>query len=214
MNPKPRLFPGIVACFATSAVVALVVPSIQLSGLDSHFDQDTNQVYPVKNDQGRDVYVAEGCIQCHSQQVRDPQNGLDIERGWGGRRTVARDHVVESTPLLGSSRMGPDLANVGSLDWRNEPKEDPRRPKRRDSAWHLLHLYQPDALVKESSMPPYRYLFEKQPISGERSALAIDVPTERGYQIVPKPEAVRLVKYLTSLDRSYPLREAKAPAAK
>jgi cytochrome c oxidase cbb3-type subunit 2 len=63
---------------------------------------------------GREVYIREGCYYCHTQQVRDPQNSSDLERGWGMRRSVARDYIYENPPLLGSVRIGPDLANIGS----------------------------------------------------------------------------------------------------
>ena len=131
-------------------------------------------IYPIENagivKAGRAVYASEGCIYCHSQQVRDEQNGTDIERGWGARRTVARDYLFENPPFLGSTRLGPDLANVGSAKWRNEPEdEDPKyKPAKRDAAWQLLHLYAPRSIVKDSNMPPYRYLFEKRKISGQR----------------------------------------------
>ena len=57
------------------------------------------------------------------QQVRDPQYGTDLERGWGPRRSVARDYLYEIEPALGTSRLGPDLANVGGKEWRNEDKD-------------------------------------------------------------------------------------------
>ncbi len=115
-------------------------------------------------------------------------------------------------PFLGTSRLGPDLTNVGSPQWRNELKDDPRKPLRRNAAWHYLHLYQPTAVISESNMPPYRYLFETRRIGGQRSNDALDVPTKAGYEVVPKPEAKQLVSYLLSLDRTHPLNEVKAPA--
>ena len=214
MSRSPKLFTGILASFALSCFAMVLVPNSQIGRLQPEWDQDTNTVYPVKNDQGREAYVAHGCVTCHSQQIRDPQNGEDIGRGWGVRRTVARDYILDEAPLLGSSRMGPDLTNAGSKDWRNEAKDDPRRPKRRDVMWHYMHLYNPSAFVRETNMPPYRFLFEKQKITGQRSVDALPVDAGAGYQIVPKPETVKLVKYLLSLDRSYPLKEVKgAPSA-
>jgi cytochrome c oxidase cbb3-type subunit 2 len=210
MSRSPKLFTGILASFALSCFAVVLVPNSQIGRLQPEWDQDTNTVYPVRNDQGREVYVAHGCVTCHSQQIRDPQNGEDIARGWGARRTVARDYILDDAPLLGSSRMGPDLSNVGSKDWRNEAKDDPRRPQRRDAMWHYIHLYNPSSVVRETNMPPYRFLFEKQKVTGQRSLDALPVETEAGYQVVPKPEAVKLVKYLLSLDRSYPLKEVKA----
>lgn len=219
MSRSSHLFAGIFGSFAVSCFALVLVPQMQLGGLQPQVDEENNDVYPVRNPrQGRDVYVAEGCQYCHSQQVRDPQYGTDLERGWGARRTVARDYLYEAAPTPGSSRLGPDLANIGSADWRNEDKDDPRKPARRDRAWHYLHLYQPKSVVTESNMPPYRYLFEKRKIAGERANDALNIKSEDGYEIVPKAEAKHLVSYLLSLDRSHSLKEAKplesgAPAA-
>jgi cbb3-type cytochrome oxidase cytochrome c subunit len=121
--------------------------------------------------------------------------GPDIARGWGRRRTVAEDYLYDSTVMPGSQRVGPDLADVGT-----------RLP---DVNWHLLHLYAPQVHVKGSTMPPYRFLFEKHKIGRQASpdALAFppEVPVERGYEIVPKPAARALAAYLVSLHAHAPL---------
>lgn len=208
MSRSTPLFAGIFGSFAVSCFALVLVPQMQLGGLDPQVDEENNDVYPVNNPrQGRDVYLAEGCQSCHSQQVRDPQYGTDIERGWGVRRTAARDYLYDNPPILGSSRLGPDLANIGSKEWRNEVVDDLRKPAHRDRAWHYLHLYQPTAIITESNMPPYRYLFEKRKISGQRSNDALNIRTEADYEIVPKAAAKHLVDYLLSIDRSHPLKE-------
>jgi cytochrome c oxidase cbb3-type subunit 2 len=221
MNRSNFLLGGIIGSFALSAFLLVLVPQMQLGGLQPQFTNDDGKItdiYPIENRgivaAGRAVYVSEGCIYCHSQQVRDVQNGTDIERGWGTRRTVARDYLFDSPSLLGSSRIGPDLANVGSAKWRNEPADENAeyKPAKRDAAWELLHLYNPRAIVNNSNMPSYRYLFEERKISGQRSGDALDVPTKEGYEIVPKTDAKVLVGYLLSLDRSHPLNEVKTPA--
>jgi cytochrome c oxidase cbb3-type subunit 2 len=218
MNRSTYLLAGIIGSFALSTFALVLLPQAQLGGLQPQFTDDEGKVtdiYPIENrgivEAGRSVYVSEGCVYCHSQQVRDEQNGTDLVRGWGVRRTVARDYIFDTPPLLGSSRLGPDLANVGAAKWRDEPEnEDPaHKPAKRDAAWQLLHLYAPRTIVTESNMPAYRYLFEKRKISGQRSVDAIDVPTEDGYEIVPKPEAKVLVGYLLSLDKSHALKEVK-----
>jgi len=132
--------------------------------------------------------------------------GPDIDRGWGRRGTVAADFLQDSPVLLGAQRLGPDLANVGV-----------RQP---DVRWHLNHLYAPGSTVKGSTMPAYRFLFEKRPVGAHRSALALDLPAEfvpAGYEIVPNDEAIALTAYLTSLRADAALYEAPlsvpAPAA-
>jgi cytochrome c oxidase cbb3-type subunit 2 len=218
MNRSTYLLVGIVGAFALSFFALVLVPQWQLGAMQPQFAEDEGKIvdiYPIENrgivQAGRAVYISEGCIYCHSQQIRDEQNGTDLERGWGTRRTVARDYMFDSPPLLGSMRIGPDLANVGSAKWRNEPTDENKqyKPAKRDAAWQLLHLYAPNTIIKDSKMPAYRYLFTKQKISGQRSDDALNVPVEEGFEIVPKPEAKQLVGYLMTLDKSHALKEVK-----
>ncbi len=121
--------------------------------------------------------------------------GPDIARGWGKRRTVAEDYLFDNPVLLGSQRIGPDLANIGV-----------RQP---DPNWHLRHLYAPSTEVKGSSMPPYRFLFVKRKIQRQRSPDALTLPPELAvapdHEIVPTAEANALVAYLLSLRADAPL---------
>lgn len=230
MNRSLTLFTGIIGGFALSCYALIILPQTQLGNLQPQITEDEGKIvdiYPVKDlsmQAGADVYRAQGCVYCHTQQIRDEQNGTDIARGWGTRRTVARDYIFEKAPLLGSMRIGPDLANVGSPQWRNEPEGEygTYKPAKRDKAWHLLHLYAPTTIIKNSNMPPYRYLFETRKIGSQPShdALALtgaDAPPP-GYEVVPKEEANKLVDYLLKLNKSHPLKDVKgaapAPAAK
>jgi cbb3-type cytochrome oxidase cytochrome c subunit len=124
--------------------------------------------------------------------------GPDIARGWGKRRSVARDFIFDYPVALGSQRIGPDLANISM-----------RQP---DAGWHLRHLYAPRLEVKGSAMPPYRFLFEMRKIercpSPDAMVLPRDAGPPPGYEIVPKPEAIALVAYLLSLRADAPLFEA------
>lgn len=124
--------------------------------------------------------------------------GPDIARGWGKRRTVAQDYVYDWPVMLGSQRVGPDLANV-SLRWP-------------DANWHLRHLYAPPAEVKGSTMPGFRFLFEVKKIGRVPSPDALSLTgasaPSPGYEVVPKPEARELVAYLLSLQSDAPLYEA------
>jgi cytochrome c oxidase cbb3-type subunit 2 len=130
--------------------------------------------------------------------------GPDIERGWGRRGSVAADYLQDSPVLLGSQRLGPDLANIGQ-----------RQP---DMSWHLNHLYAPTSTVPGSTMPPYRFLFEKRAIARTPSPLALKLPAQlappAGYEIIPTDDAIALAAYLTSLRADAPLFEAPftAPA--
>lgn len=89
---------------------------------------------------GREVYVREGCIHCHSQYVRP--GSADVER-WGPARSL--DAVLaETPPLVGNRRQGPDLATIGA---------------RRSAEWNREHLIAPRAVSPGSRMPSYAYLF-------------------------------------------------------
>jgi cytochrome c oxidase cbb3-type subunit 2 len=159
--------------------------------------------------QGELVYAANGCVYCHTQQVRDPNSGADIIRGWGTgkdpdgkdvtRRTYPRDYIWQGETFLGHSRDGADLSNVGA-----------RFKADQLYAW----LYHPATLDSHSSMPEYRFLFITQRISGQPSADAIVLPADEappaGFEVVPSPEAKSLVAYLLSLNKGYHLKYDEA----
>lgn len=223
MSKSSNLIFGLFGTFAVSTAVLVLAQQAQIGSLQPSSTEDEpgkfSDIYPIQDhsvDQGRAIYQREGCFTCHTQQIRDPQNGTDIARGWGARRTVARDYIYERPPFLGTSRLGPDLTNAGWNGWRDEIEGDTRRPAKRDAAWHYAHLYAPRSIVSESNHPPYRYLFNEEKVSGQHSPEALKVtdpkfPADR--QVVPSAEARALVKYLLSLDRTHALKEAAGEAA-
>lgn len=149
---------------------------------------------------GRQQYIANGCVYCHSQQPRPQSLAPDAQRGWG-RASVAGDYAYDTPHLLGSMRTGPDLLNIGA-----------RQPSLQ---WHLGHLYQPRAYVPGSVMPGYPYLFETK---AELRPGEVEVQLPKGVapfgmKVVALPGALDLVAYLQSLDRTYPLIPAAPPAA-
>ena len=91
--------------------------------------------------EGRDIYIREGCNVCHSQMVRPMRS--ETERY--GHYSVAGEFVYDHPFLWGSKRTGPDLARVGG---------------RYSDEWHRAHLYDPRAVVPESNMPAFPWLFE------------------------------------------------------
>ena len=204
MKRYALFFAGIFAAFAFSWVGVIAVPLAQLGKLQPQVDEDnTSDVYPVNTggvaDQGRRVFAANGCVSCHSQQVRGAGT-VDTARGWGDRRTVPLDYIYGRPVELGLMRNGPDLTNIGV-----------RQP---NAEWHYLHLYDPRSVTPGSIMPPFRFLFEKRKITGERSAEALylsgDDAPPAGFEVVPTPEAKALVGYLLSRDKSHPLKEQKS----
>jgi cytochrome c oxidase cbb3-type subunit II len=152
--------------------------------------------YTAQQLRGRAVYVSNGCIYCHSQQPRDPAQAPDVSRGWG-RPSVAADYVYDRPHLLGTSRTGPDLFNIGA----RQPSED----------WQLGHLYQPRAYTKGSIMPAFPFLFavhQGPPAPGEK---VINLPPQYARvneTVVATQEATDLVAYLLSLDHTYPVLSA------
>ncbi len=280
MNYGPLLFLATFFALASSWFGFVLTPQIQLGRLQPTNDVPMGATYPLGRPglarEGLQVYRANGCASCHTEQVVQtgtvcdvylndagtnlpaliaallplrpgrtsaevklltiglPKHilrgvgkeeadratkalnasgakastwivpaGPDIARKWGLRRSVAEDFLYDFPVMLGSQRIGPDLANVG-VRW-----PEPR--------WHLLHLYAPGLQVKGSSMPPYRFLFEKRRIERVRSPEALELPPGLapgpGYEIVPKPEAEALAAYLTSLRADAPLFAAPVTVA-
>ena len=117
MKGLQPLFFGIFGIFAFSWLGMTVVPNLQIGSLNPQTDEDGGDVYPAPPSgmaiRGAEVYAANGCVYCHSQQVRPDYGGSDLERKWGERRSAPRDYIFEPIALLGRMRTGPDLANVG-----------------------------------------------------------------------------------------------------
>lgn len=202
MNQAPTIFLGVFLTFASAWLGLVVAPYLQLAPQRSEntVASDAQDRAPLGGlaAQGRDVYRANGCVYCHSQQVRPEGFGSDIDRGWGPRRTVAQDYVGERPVLLGTMRTGPDLANIGA-----------RQPS---ATWHHLHLYNPRITSPGSIMPRFAFLYERRKIIGQRSSAALKLPPdwdlEPAYEVVPTDDAKALVAYLLLLDRTGALEEA------
>ena len=88
---------------------------------------------------GRDIYVREGCYNCHSQMIRPFRD--EVERY--GHYSLASESMYDHPFQWGSKRTGPDLARVGG---------------RYSDEWHVQHLADPRSVVPESIMPPYAFL--------------------------------------------------------
>ena len=128
------------------------------------------------------MYVANGCSYCHTQQVRP----LDEDKVFG-RPSAAGDFKYQTPELLGSERTGPDLTNIGA-----------RQPS---SVWQYIHLYEPRAVVPESIMPSFSWLFD---VVDQAPAGVAPVPLPKAYApahgvVVPTHQAEALVAYLAAL---------------
>ena len=179
--------------------------SLELNEVGELILVEGDPLYPMKlsglSEQGHMEYIQLGCVNCHSQQVRREELGKDLERGFGQRVSVPRDYIMQSNVVLGYTRLGPDLSNVGA--------------RIKDLNWHLLHLYNPQITSPGSLMPPFPFLFETVEISettATDSALVFPVGNpytpKEGMAIIPTKRAIALVEYLLNLDIHYNLPEA------
>ncbi len=196
-----KLFTTALALFVLLTIVVAIIPAIN--------NQNNNAPLPnyiplTKEAQlGKDSFIANGCVACHTQQVRN----VDMDKTWGSRPGIAADYASNTrldfwrntATLMGTERTGPDLTNIGA-----------RQPS---LAWNLLHLYQPRAVVDKSIMPAYPWLFEIKDKVG-KDEVEVIVPDEfrKGIngKIVAKSEALHLVAYLQSLKQTA-LPDGKVP---
>jgi len=188
MDNDVKLVSGAMVALGVATAALVVLPYLQVRDIKP---PPQLKGYTSAQLRGREVYIANGCVYCHSQQPRDRNFGPDAERGWG-RASVPADYFYDKPHLLGSMRTGPDLFNIGA----RQPSLD----------WHLGHLYQPRAYVPGSIMPPYGFLFDvkEKADPGER---VISLPPDfapKGMVVVAQPRAMDLANYLIGLDHTYP----------
>ena len=132
-------------------MIALVLIAVSFGGMveifplvfDSERNPPLETLKPLNAVQleGRDIYIREGCVGCHTQMVRS----LRSDTARYGHYSVAGEDVYEHPFLWGSKRTGPDLARVGG---------------RYSDEWHRAHLADPRSVVPVSNMPAYPWLFE------------------------------------------------------
>jgi len=192
-NNHKRLFGTATLFFVGLTVLVAIIPALNM--------QSNNAILPnaeplsAEAVKGKELYIANGCIGCHTQQVRN----VDMDKIWGSRPSIAADYAGihrqdfwrNTATLLGSERTGPDLTNVGN---RQASKD-----------WNLVHLYNPRIVVPQSIMPAYSWLFEikKVPAKGD---VIVNIPPEylqgETGKVVASDEALQLVAYLLSLKQT------------
>ncbi len=139
---------------------------------------------------GRDIYIREGCYNCHSQMIRPFR--AETERY--GPYSVAGEFVYDRPFQWGSKRTGPDLARVGG---------------RYSDEWHRLHLINPRDVVPESNMPAYAFLerpIQMTDVQARMKALKLLGHPYSEEEIAKAPEAIKdktemdaLIAYLQGL---------------
>jgi cytochrome c oxidase cbb3-type subunit 2 len=181
------IFLGAFAAIAMSFTALALLPGYQLSTIEP---TPGTADYTFEEQKGRDIYLREGCMYCHSQQVRPEGFGADQARGWGDRGSMPGDYVYDETHQLGTMRTGPDLHDIAN----RQPSRD----------WHLAHLYQPRSVSPGSVMPAYPYLFEVKKEANVRPS-EVTVPLSAEYAppgdsvVVATDEALALYEYLMTL---------------
>lgn len=190
MENEYKLLGGAMVTLALATATLVVVPYMQLSDVTP-----SEGLHPYTSAQlrGREQYIKNGCVYCHTQQPRAQAQAPDFKRGWG-RAPVAGDYYYDHPHLLGTMRTGPDLLNIGA----RQPSVD----------WNLGHLYQPRAYTPGSIMPSYPYLFELKDKAQEGDKVVNLPPAYApvGQVVVARAEALDLVEYLLALDRTYPVK--------
>ncbi len=195
----------------TTATLLFLLLTLFVAILPAMKNQQQNRPLPnakalTKAEQkGKAIYIANGCVACHTQQVRN----IDMDKVWGSRPSIAADYAAihrtdlwrNTATLMGTERTGPDLTDVGT---RQPGKE-----------WNLVHLYNPRIVVKESIMPAYPWLFSIKSDPSD-SDVVVNVPAQylQGKQgkLVATKEALYLLAYLQSLKQTRLPDDSQIPA--
>jgi cytochrome c oxidase cbb3-type subunit I/II len=128
--------------------------------------------------EGRDIYIREGCNNCHSQMIRPFRS--ETERY--GEYSKAGEFVYDHPHLWGSKRTGPDLQREGTGNKQSK-----------SNIWHFNHLYDPEVVSEGSIMPPYPWIIENQldvsTLKAKISAMRkLGVPYQEGYEEIAQEE--------------------------
>jgi cytochrome c oxidase cbb3-type subunit II len=189
-NDHKRLFRAALALYLILTMFVVIIPAFH----NEEINTPLPGAEPLSMDAraGKLLFISNGCVACHTQQVRD----VDMDRLFGSRPSIAADYAGihrtdlwrNTATLMGSERTGPDLTNIGS----RQPLE----------SWHLVHLFNPRIVVKGSVMPAHPWLFTVKD-SAEKGDIPIAVPDSfmdgQMGKVVATREALQLVAYLQSL---------------
>ena len=173
---------GALGIYIVIVMLIAVIPAIDLSATPPGPGVEPLTALQAE---GRDVFVANGCGYCHTQQVRPL-----VQDKVFGRPSAPGDFVYQTPELLGSERTGPDLTNVGTT----KPSD----------VWQYIHLFDPRAVVPESIMPNFKFLFR---VVTEVPPGETAVPVPPAYaplhgKVIPTQQAKALVAYLLSLKQT------------
>lgn len=189
-NNHKKLYWSATALFSVLTLFVAVLPSI--NNQRDNAPLPGSHVLTAQEEAGRQIYISNGCVGCHSQQVRN----VEMDKVWGDRPGIAADYALSvrnsiwqnAGTLMGTERTGPDLTNIGE----RQPSID----------WHLVHLYNPRIVVSQSIMAPYPWLFTLKN-KAEEGDVIVNIPpeylNEKNGVVVASKDALNLVAYLQSL---------------
>ena len=174
-------------------IVTMVLPFVWVNTEADRIEEVVH--YTALQQEGRDLYIREGCNNCHTQTVRP----LVTEVLRYGEYSKSGEFVYDRPFLWGSKRTGPDLARLGG----KYPDE-----------WHYKHMESPRSMVPKTNMPDYDWIAENQldpqMIQRKMETLGFPFTTEEIKALEGKSEMDAMVAYLQKLGSDIPWREATA----
>lgn len=202
LEKNPVIF--IVLAFVVIMIGTTVTMIAPFKWINSESDRIAEvKPYTPLQQEGRDIYMREGCNNCHSQTVRTL--AADIERyGYGGTNSKSGEFVYDRPHLWGSRRTGPDLARIG-LKY-----PDPK------GAWHKKHMENPQSVVPASNMPAYAFL--NKPLDttySEKKMKLLGFPYTQADldEVKGKTEMDAIIAYMRKLGTDIPVKKAAAAQA-
>lgn len=190
-NNHNLLYGSAIAVFMVLTFYIAIFPAVENQKINTPLPRQS-KILTAEEIAGKAVYVENGCVACHTQQVRN----VEMDNPFGKRPSIPADFAINrrtdfwrnTANLMGTQRTGPDLTNIGE-----------RQPS---DQWHLIHLYQPRAAVKESIMPAYPYLFiEREEL--QPHDIEVKIPEKyvrtKNKKIVASEKVLYLLAYLKSL---------------
>jgi cytochrome c oxidase cbb3-type subunit II len=192
-NDHKRLYITAGVLFAFLTYIVVIMPAFE----NQYNNLPLPGTVPLSGDAkaGKLIYIAEGCVGCHSQQVRN----VEMDKVFGSRPGMASDYAnigrtsiwQNTATLMGTERTGPDLTDVGN------------RQSSRD--WNLMHLFQPRSVVPQSIMPSYQWLFEMKD-HPSKTDVVVTIPAAflngASGKVVATQKALQLVAYIQSLKQT------------
>ncbi len=182
MKEMIKIIGGAALLYLVIVMLIAVLPAIDLSKTPA--GPGVVPLTPLEA-HGRQVFAANGCAYCHTQQVRPTPADANL-----GRPMSPGDFKYRTPVLAGSERTGPDLTNVGTT--------------RGSDVWQYIHLYDPRAVEPDSIMPNFKFLFRVVDTVPEGET-AVPLPPQfapKHGHVIPTADAKALVAYLLSLKQT------------